>query len=300
MKIGNFAINFIIKYVNKDVKRRKKFSPEHGIYDEKINIPYIDDGTIYHTYDVYKAKENRKNCCLIDIHGGAYIFGDHRENYYFASEFLKEGFDVVLLDYEPNDGNKDIKSLLNDISLNLKHLFDRLDEYGLNDDQFVLMGDSAGGHFALLLSEMLLNNNIQKRIGIELPQFKPIGVGVFCPVYDFGNACDPNRLTEGAMKRIFGPNHKKKGDFELISPKTYYKDLKLPIFHSTCYNDFIRDESMKLKFDMGRRKNYYFEEITEKGRGVTHVHNVIYPFLKQSKYINNKFVEFLNNILKVK
>ncbi len=297
MRIGNFAINFIVKNVNKDVKRRKKYSPEHGIYDEKLNIPYIDDGSIFHTYDVYKAKENRKNCCLIDIHGGAYIFGDHRENYYFGSEFLKEGFDVVLLDYEPNDGSKDTIMLLKDIALNLWHLFERLDEYGLNNDKFVIMGDSAGGHFALLLAEMLMNKNIQKRIGVSLPDFTPVGVGVFCPVYDFGNVCDPNRLTEGAMKRIFGPNYKKKGMFELISPKTYKKDLRLPVFHSSCYNDFIRGESMKLKFDMGRKKDYVFEDITEKGRGVTHVHNVIYPFLKQSKYINGKFIDFLNKCI---
>ncbi|MBR6071915.1 MAG: alpha/beta hydrolase [Acholeplasmatales bacterium] len=293
MRFGVLAINLIMKNVNNDVKRRKKFSPEHGIYDEKLNIPYIDDNNICHTYDVYKAKENRKNCCILNIHGGAYMFGDHRENYYFATEFLKEGFDVVLLDYEPNDGNKNTIDLIKDLELNFKHLFDRLNEYGLENDKFVLAGDSAGGHFALLFSEALINHDIQRRIGITLPDIMPICTLVSCPVYDFGNVCNLNMLTKGGMKRMFGPNYSDKSSFELISPKTYYKDLRLPIFHSTCYNDFIRFESLKLKEDMKKRDDYEYVEITEKAKGVTHVHNVIYPFLKSSKYINDKMIEFI-------
>lgn len=297
MKYGVLAINFIIKTVNNDVKRRKKFSPEHGIYDEKLNIPYLDDNEICHTYDVYLAKENRKNCCILYIHGGAYMFGDHRENYYFATEFLKEGFDFVLLDYKPNDGTMNTYDLLKDIELNIKHLFDRLDEYGLKNDKFVIAGDSAGGHFALLITEALNNTDIQNRIGIKLPNIKPVCTLVSCPVYDFGNVISYNMLTKGGMKKMFGPNYNDKSQFELISPKTYYKDLTTPLFHSTCYNDFIKFESLKLKEDMKKNNNYEYVEITEKAKGVTHVHNVIYPFLKSSKYINGKMIEFINKYL---
>lgn len=295
MRVGVLALNIISKNVIKDTKRRKRFSPPHGIYDEKLEIPYIDDDKVFHTYDVYRARENRKNVCIIDIHGGAYIFGDHRDNYYFATEFLNNGYDVVLLDYEPNDGTKDTIDLFRDVTINLNHFYERLKEYRLENDQFVIIGDSAGGHFALLLTAALLNKDIQNRLEVDLPDIEPKCTCVFCPVYDFASVCNPKLLTPGAMKRMFGPNYKDKNSFELLSPLTYYKDImRIPVFHSTCYNDFIRFESMKLYNDMNENKDYEFVEITEKAKGVTHVHNVIYPFLKPSKLVNGKMLEFID------
>ena len=195
MKSGKFSIELIKIMVNNLIKKRRKTYPPH-IFNERINIPYLNDKNQYHTYDVYLAnKENRKNICVIDIHGGAYIFGKHQDNYPYAYEFLNAGFDVVLLDYVPNNGKRDISDIVSDCVNNLKHLFQNLEEYGLEEDVFFMAGDSAGGHLALLLSEAIRRKEVASILNIELPDFALKGVVVNSPAYDFEN------LGEGVLSK---------------------------------------------------------------------------------------------------
>lgn len=62
--------------------------------------------------------------------------GRRENNRAFVSVFLKEGYDVVLLEYRLNDGQRDVS-----------------DELGLDKDCMFLTGDSAGGHLALYMAE---------------------------------------------------------------------------------------------------------------------------------------------------
>ena len=113
MKMGRISMEFLKTFLTIENKKAFKKHPPRDAFRARINIPYIDDGTETHTYDVYLADEsNRKHVCVLDIHGGSYIFGTHRYNYPYAYYLLKAGFDVVLLDYAPNNGKKDIYDLL--------------------------------------------------------------------------------------------------------------------------------------------------------------------------------------------
>ena len=100
MKLGRFVVN-VLKWnsYRSTLKRRKLYPIYTGKYDERIDIPYIDDGDYHHKFDVFLAKENRKNCVIIDIHGGSYIFGEHKDQYAFGDYFLKEGYDFGSLTY---------------------------------------------------------------------------------------------------------------------------------------------------------------------------------------------------------
>ena len=114
MKLNRLFLNIVRKTVLKDVARRRKLYPPHGLYTEFLNIPFIDDGHINHQYAVYLAKERHKKCCVIDVHGGSYMFCDHTDNYYIATKFLERGFDFATIDYLPNDGNRDTFDLVED------------------------------------------------------------------------------------------------------------------------------------------------------------------------------------------
>ena len=85
----------------------------------------------------------------------------------------------------------------------------------------------------------------------------------------------------------------------LLSPREYIKDFKLPIFLSTCKRDFFRKESMKLNEDMALKDNkYVFVDIDSDNKEVGHVHNVIAPYLEESKRVNQKMFEFIETIIK--
>ena len=188
MKIGRIGMGILKTYLTIQNEKAFKNHPSRQEFRSRINIPYIDDDNKYHTYDVYLADEsNRKHCCVLVIHGGSYIFGTHRYNYPYAYYLLKAGFDIALLDYEPNNGKKDIYDLLKDVCINLEHLKKHLEEYDLDKDSFVFSGDSAGGHIALLLSTAMQCDAVAKAIDLQIEQFDLKCTILSCPVYDYKN-----------------------------------------------------------------------------------------------------------------
>ena len=295
MKIGRFGLNLMkTLVVNQNIKRRK-YAPPH-IFKEFINIPYIEDGEVQHSYDVYLAKEeNRKNCCVIDIHGGAFIFCEHQDNYPFGYVLLEQGYDVMLVDYIPNDGNVDTIELVKQTILNIKHFLNHLQDYGLENDRFVIAGDSAGGYLALLISEAIMSKEVASNIGIDCPELDLVATILNCPVYDFEHIGDS--LSKSGRHRMIGPRYNDLEWLKTISPKTYIKDFNKPIFLSTCKNDFIRSESLKLYEDIKDRDNIEFLDIQSDDKNVDHVYNVTKINLEESKQVNNAIGKFIEKYL---
>ena len=301
MKIGKFILNMLLKNMIKgDVERRPTYPP-HDRFKEKINVPYIDDGNKQHTFDIYFAdKENRKNCLIFKIHGGAYIFGEHQDNYPFALKFVEQGFDVVLVDYVPNDGTIDKKNLLDDCIANIKYVLEHLKELEIEDEYFALSGDSAGGHLALTVAELFDDKEYAKQLGYELPDVKFMACAVNCPVYDFANV-GIGSLSNSGMKRMFGPNYKDRESFKLLCPKTHLKSLKTPTLVSTCSQDFLRKESLLIKEDMMKSSvPFRFVDVQSSEKTVGHVHNVIHPDHELGKQVNQLMMDFISDNLNKK
>ena len=295
MRIGRLVLK-ILKYNSKrGCLNRRKLFPPYGLFkDEKINVPYKDDNNPQHTFDVILAEENRKNVCVFDIHGGAYIFGEHIDNYLFGKELVKRGYDVILVDYEPNDGKLDTKDLLDDIVCNFNYVFSHLKELGLENDVFAVTGDSAGGHFALTMSELLLDKEYAKELGYEFPDVKLIACLVNCPVYDFVHISEGN-LSRSGKKRMFGPKFDDVKTFEALCPKVHVKSLTCPVFVSTCKNDFLQAQSFMLEEDMknlGREIKLVYIDSNEKHVG--HVHNVLHPEHPLGEQVNDEMMKFID------
>ena len=297
MKISRPVLKLVKKFVTKDIKSRRANYPSKDQFRHWLNVPYIDDNNKHHTYDVYLADEKiRKHCCFIDIHGGAYLFGEHQDNFPYAYILLQAGFDVVLVDYEPNNGKKDITDLLGDCVANLTHLKEHLEDYDLLKDKFVLTGDSAGGHMSFLLSLLMQNDNVNEELNLKVPQFNPIATVLACPVYDFANL-GVGSLTNRAIELMIGPKYKDKDHLNKYSAKTYAKLNKIPLFLSTCSGDFIRSESLSLNKEMDGKSEYKFMDIKSDKKEVDHVHNVVKINLEESKVVNNEIIKFVDNLL---
>ena len=278
------------------IQANYKNLPESTIakdYSNRIAVPYVEDGAPEQVLDVFYAKpENRKDAVVIDVHGGFYIAGKSEYNRPFAEVFLKDGFDVVLVEYRLNDRVRDVSDELRDCAAALDYLCVHADELGLNKDRMFLTGDSAGGHLALYMAEGSENPTMPVRPVV----FKPQGVLVNCPAYDFGQYGAAEGYTKDFKEWFVGPRYQDKEYLETLSPRTFIGTYTGPLFLSTCTNDFIRAESLKLKSDcdaLGRE--IVFVDIASDDKKVGHVHNVTYPDMPESQEVNAAMIAFMNS-----
>ena len=298
IKIGRLVVN-ILKHnsYRSALKRREMYKP-YGKYEELIDVPYIDDGKYNHKFDIMYGTGEKKNCCIIDIHGGSYIFGEHIDQYVFGEYFLKHGYDFISADYVPNNGKRSTKDLLDDLYDMLLYVLDHRKELKLENDVFVITGDSAGGHLSLTLCEAIDDKEYAKELGYEFPDdFVVKACLVNCPVYNFIALPDGHLLRSG-KKRMFGPSYKDPQLFKLLDPKTHIDSLKMPLFVSTCKQDFLRMHALDIANDMrGRDIDFQIVDIDSDEKGIAHVHNVLHPFKKESAEVNDAMLEFMNKAI---
>ena len=260
-----------------------------------IGHPYLKDGDDAHVLDIYYAdREVRDNAVLIDFHGGFYVAGRRENSRKFASVFLKEGYDVVLVEYRLNDGKRDVSDELADCASALDYLVANAEELGLNKDRMFLTGDSAGGHLALYMAEA----SEDRSLPFGPKEFTSRGVLLSCPAYDFASFANSKSFTPGALEWFLGPRYEDKEWMKSLSPRTHLGSYTGPLFVSTCTRDFIRGQVLTIKADcdsLGRPVE--FVDIESDDKNVSHVHNVINPDLPESRTVNSRMVEFMDTIL---
>lgn len=300
MKIGKLAINLVkIKCCYENGKKFK-----HLTYDDKYqprhNIPYIEDNNNYHRYDLYYPPKDvkKKNCLIIDIHGGGYIFGHRHENYNFGTVFLDAGFDFIAIDYVPNNGRGSINDIVDQCVKCIIHIIDHLEDYGFSKDYpIVLTGDSAGGHLASTITELICDKEYQKELGYDIPSSNLKALLINCPVFDFIHLGD-DYLTNSGKKRLFGPTYADMDKRALIDPIVHIDSLKVPFFVSSTKTDFIRTIGAEtaVKAMEGRKNAFEYLYIDDDFTG--HVHNILDITTPESKKVNQAMIDFIDRSLK--
>lgn len=165
----------------------------------------------------------------------------------------------------------------------------------MNKDYMFLTGDSAGGHLALYMAEGSADTSLPIRPSV----FKPRGVLLNCPAYDYASFAGGDGFTKEALAWFIGPRYEDKAYLESLSPRTFIGSYKGPLFVSTSRHDFIREQALLLKQDCDSlERKFEFLDIPSDDKKVGHVHNVVNQELPESKTVNNRMLEFMNNILK--
>ena len=263
--------------------------------EKRLAVPYVENGTGEQVMDIYyAAPEVRKGAVLIDIHGGFYVAGKRENNRRFASVFLREGYDVVLVEYRVNNGVTDVSDELADCAAALDYLAEHANELKLNKERMFLTGDSAGGHLALYMAEGTENGSMP----IRPKSFKSRGVMLNCPAYDFASFARSGGFSKGALTWFLGPRYTDRKWMESMSPRTWLGSFTGPLLVSTCTNDFIRSQSLLLQEDCAAQgRPLEFVDIASEDRKVGHVHNVTDPALPESQTVNGRMIGFMDRIL---
>ncbi|MBP5332688.1 MAG: alpha/beta hydrolase [Bacteroidales bacterium] len=288
----------VTKTMMKAILKASMKIPENTVaqdYEGRIDVPYVEVGNPAQMLDIFYAPADvRKDAALVDFHGGFYVAGQKEGNRAFASAFLKEGFDVVLVSYRLNDGTLDVSDELADCAAAADYVTVHAGELGLNKDRMFVTGDSAGGHLALYIAEGSEDHSLP----VHPEHFAPLGALLNCPAYDFAAYSDAEMYARSFKEWFLGPRYEDREWMKAMSPRTHLGSYSGPLFVSTCTNDFIRGESLKLKADCeAAGRPITFVDIESDDKKVAHVHNVTSIDLPESRTVNAAMVEFMNACL---
>jgi acetyl esterase/lipase len=172
------------------------------------------------TVQVYPAQD-LKAPCIYQIHGGAYSRGDYKQLCNYNRFLNKLGYSVVTTSYRfiPNNPwpaqHEDVMDVFQEIANNTS-------KYGLNCQEFVISGRSAGGHLALLA-------------GLRLQDPRIRGIISFYPLVDFkvfsdkgysGDMLDTPTLVQGLLQAKPNENPAIYAD---INPVNFISDKAPPV-----------------------------------------------------------------------
>ncbi len=292
---------------HKDTKRKKK-EKTLGIYNAIKNLTYYgkNDGSRSHLLDIYSPVENYNGATIFNIHGGGYFQGDKDFSELYCSYFVSEGFKVVNLNYSliNNKENIDIRTQIFDLVMAINFIYDHRIEYKIDTDKLFLMGDSAGGHLAMMTAFTFKYEELQKYYNIPyVREINFLGIELSSTMYNFAELRKKSKrfLSTRGAKEIFSKCMDEEGFLEINSPKTYItQGYELPpLFILTSQNDYFKSETIELHLDLEKRDIkhvYWFEHSVSKNLG--HIYNHFNLDTKEVKKANEAIKAFFLDKIK--
>jgi len=136
-----------------------------GAPTEHLDLAYFDGEGFSdekHRLDLIVPTDQPPVATMLWIHGGAWAFGDRKDDLDLARAFAREGVAVAAMSYRLSRGDWRGEAFpatgvqhpehIKDVARAFAWLHDNANTYGLDTDQFVVSGFSAGGHLSALLA----------------------------------------------------------------------------------------------------------------------------------------------------
>lgn len=116
------------------------------------DVAYLGTGLAAHTYDVWRPKNATGLLPLcFYVHGGAFRSLSKDTHWIMALAFARRGMVVVLPNYRLAPAHR-YPSAPEDVAAALRHVVDHKDRFGIDVDNIVLAGESAGANIAVGLA----------------------------------------------------------------------------------------------------------------------------------------------------
>ncbi|MEV4254967.1 alpha/beta hydrolase [Spirillospora sp. NPDC049652] len=232
--------------------------PRRGVRVDR-NIVFRQEGRLRLKLDVYRPKEDgRLRPGLMQIHGGAWVIGDKREQGLpLLNHMALQGWVGFNVNYRLSP-----RATWPDHLLDLKHFLrwyrEHAEEYGADPDFLCVTGGSAGGHLAAMVA--LTANVPEYQPGFEAVDTSVQGAVPFYGVYDFVEP-GPWPIPFGKLallqKRVLKrPFDKDREAFAKASPVSYLRadappflvihgshDSLIPVPEARRFVEKLRDAS---------------------------------------------------------
>ena len=254
----------------------------------------------WHLLDLYRPKDAEgKLPVLLNIHGGAWVYGDKKVYAPYGMYLATQGFAVVNASYRLAPKHT-FPAPLEDVGAMVEWVVDHAEDYSLDLSNLFFVGDSAGAHLATAYTAIQLNEAYANSFpGIKVDErFIPKGLLLNCGVFDMevewkkqGRALTPfltdllgEKPTIEAVKQM--------------SPAQYITSGFPPVHLTTSNGDFLRKHSYRLKEVLEKKGvEVVFKEYGEKKKPQGHVFHLNLKN-KVGQECNADQLEFVKQMMK--
>lgn len=254
----------------------------------------------WHLLDLYRPKDAEgKLPVLLNIHGGAWVYGDKKVYAPYCMYLAIQGFAVVNASYRLAPKHT-FPAPLEDVGAMVEWVVDHAEEYGLDISNLFFVGDSAGAHLVTAYTAVQLNEAYANSFpGIKVDErFIPKGLLLNCGVFDIevewkkqGRALTPF-LTDLLGEKPTVESVKQMSPAQFITSD-------FPSVHLTTSNgDFLRKHSYRLKEVLEKKSvEVVFKEYGEKKKPQGHVFHLNLKN-KVGQECNADQLEFVKQMMK--
>lgn len=278
-----------------DARRMAQQEYPSGLTEHR-DIPYLDDGHIYHKLDVYypeKTKKKEKLPVIIDIHGGGWFYGDKELNKNYCLHLAQKGFCVFNLSYRLAPEVK-ADEQLSDCMEALHFIGKHMDEYPADRKHVYVTGDSAGGQLAAYVTAASVSEKMRKAFG-KLPepgfQIKAVSLVSPCPYLN------PKGLMKLYLPHVVGKKYRKKEwakylDFDFIAKET--KGDYPPAIIFTSFADIIAKGQSKRAYKALKKNGTKVVFDSKFNPKLNHVYQVLFPDEENGAKAIDRMVKFFH------
>lgn len=284
------------KWSKVDDDRKKKLPKIENVIATK-DLKYKDDKNKFHLFNKYSPSVISSDYPLIiDIHGGGWFYGTKDLNEPYTNYLASKGFNVLAPSYRLI-GKYKLIDIVHDLFDFLDYVYENQEKIGVSTRDVMLVGDSAGGHLALLIQAINENERLQKIYGVKpfKINFKLLVLEHPCPeLKDILKDGKNDFAHKTLLKVMFGRNYKK---------SIIYQNSSLSDFINDSYFPFIilvggkKDPLLPQTISTHQILETYNIEHDYKLYNNVHVFEVIYynneASLEFNDYTLNKFKEII-------
>lgn len=267
------------------------------------DIPYIDDGNIYHQLDVYYPQGTKKSAKLpviIDIHGGGWMYGDKDLNEYYCLALAEQGYVVFNMSYRLVP-DVTVNEQLQDVAEALKWISENMKNYPCDSENIMLTGDSAGGQLAAYSAVLLQNEELRNIFGVVDGKIKLTALVLTSPVSYMKDGGAFSVYT----KILWGKDYQEKETYNYmdLSEIVDFAEQLPPTFLVTSSGDTLAHDQTVKAYNLLQEKGVKCELAdygNEFGEALPHVFSVLFPFDDAGKDVIAKETDFFQRAMLLK
>lgn len=287
-----FKIFWKITEKSDNANLKKQIDPDNILRTYDIN--YANDDNTYHNLDFYRPdKITEKLPCIIDIHGGGWMYGTKRLNQNYCLHLANNGFTVFNINYRLCP-EVTMKEQLQDILIALKFIGENKEKFKISDN-FILAGDSAGGQLAVFAYSICKSDKLKKAFECIKNNLHIKGLLLTSPA-PFMNENGPVGMY---TKPMLGKNYKADKAYYFMDFNNFVDEISFPpTALITSSGDMLaRNQTKRLhKLLINQNTDVYLQDFGGfSGLFLPHVFSVLNPSGKVSKSAIKNACDFLKS-----